>query len=112
MPTKKQDKRSDAKVFKALANDDRRVILDCLKKGGRTTKELCTVLGHLDRCTVMLHLNVLTESELVISKKRGRCRWNYLNVAPIQGIYNRWIKSYEADAAGLMLDLKTALEAG
>ena len=101
----------DERVFKALANADRRTILDCLRAQAKTTGQLCELLAHLDRCTVMLHLRNLEEAELVISKKQGRFRWNYLNVEPIQRVYNRWIKDYAQPAADLLTRLKDQLEA-
>ncbi|MDX1439722.1 MAG: helix-turn-helix domain-containing protein [Rubricoccaceae bacterium] len=103
---------SDAqdRVFKAIANADRRTILDTIRDQPRTTKEVCTALPHLDRTTVMLHLRVLEEADLVIVRRQGRYRWNYLNVAPIQAVYNRWIKDYAAPAAELLTRLKEDLE--
>ena len=102
--------RSDDGIFKALANGDRRTVLDALRDGPLTTKQICEVLPELDRCTVMLHLRVLESNDLVISKREGRCRWNYLNIAPIQGIYNRWIKDFAAPSAAALNKLKVALE--
>lgn len=101
---------SDDLVFKALANTDRRSILDALRDKPLATKDVCNVLSHLDRTTVMLHLRVLVEAELVIPQRKGRIRLNHLNVAPIQNVYNRWIRSYAAPAAELLTRLKNDLE--
>lgn len=100
----------DDRVFKALSNADRRSILDLLKSSARTTGELCDAIDHLDRCTVMLHLKTLEEADLVIIKREGRYRWNYLNIEPVQRIYNRWIKDYAQPAAELLTRLKDELE--
>jgi DNA-binding transcriptional ArsR family regulator len=97
-------------VFKALANTDRRRILDALREAPRTTGDLCDALPRLDRTTVMQHLRVLEKAHLVVSKKRGRSRWNYLDVSPIQRVYNRWIKDYAAPAAEFLERLKTQVE--
>lgn len=105
----KEDEESEL-VFKALANTDRRRILDALRDAPRTTSDLCESLPRLDRTTVMQHLRVLEKAKLVISQKRGRQRWNYLDVAPIQRVYNRWIKDYAAPAAEGLEMLKTELE--
>lgn len=99
-------------VFKAIANADRRLILDLVREAPRTTKELSEALDHLDRTTVMLHLRVLEKADLIIPQRRGRHRWNHLNVVPIQLIYNRWIKDYAAPAASLLLRIKRDLESG
>jgi DNA-binding transcriptional ArsR family regulator len=100
----------DDHVFKALANADRRAILDYLRKAPRSTKAICQLLPELDRCTVMLHLRILESAELIMSQRQGRVRTNYLNIAPIQGIYRRWIREYAQPAAELLTALKRQLE--
>lgn len=100
----------DDRVFKALANADRRTILDLLKEGPRITAEIAKSMPHLDRTTVMQHLRVLERAGLVISRKEGRCRWNYLDVAPIQRVHERWIEAYAAPAASLLARISEHLE--
>ncbi|MFT3878632.1 MAG: helix-turn-helix domain-containing protein [Gemmatales bacterium] len=89
-------------VFKALANRDRRAMLDLVQEQPRMTAEFCDHLSDLDRCTVMLHLRVLEEADLLIAKKQGRCKLHYLNVVPVQRVYERWIKAYAQPAATLL----------
>jgi DNA-binding transcriptional ArsR family regulator len=102
----------DDLVFKALADGRRREILDLLKAGPRTTGELCARFeGTLDRCTVMQHIGVLERAELIIPRREGRYRWNYLNVAPFRAIYDRWIAAYAEEAVDLLSRLKRDLEA-
>jgi DNA-binding transcriptional ArsR family regulator len=101
---------ADNSIWDALANENRRQILDLLKEKPRTTGEIATKLKDLDRCTVMLHLDVLTEAGLVIAKREGKFRWNYLNVEPIQRIYERWLSTYAQPAATLLNRLKDDLE--
>jgi DNA-binding transcriptional ArsR family regulator len=97
-------------VFKALADDRRRAILDLLKDGPKTTGELCAHFKKVDRCTVMQHLGVLEGADLVIAKRDGRLRWNYLNVVPVQEIYDRWISQYARPSVELLTRLKRDLE--
>ena len=52
----------------------------------------------------------LEKARLVISRKEGRCRWNYLDVSPIQRIHERWISAYAAPSAGLLSRLQADLE--
>ena len=96
-------------VFKALADDLRREILDLLRDGPRTTGELCGHFKRVDRCTVMQHLSVLETADLVIAKRNGRNRWNYLNVVPVQEIYDRWISQYARPSVELLTRLKQDL---
>ena len=106
-----RDRSRDDAVFKALANGDRRLIMDLLQTSAKTTGDLCDSIDHLDRCTVMLHLKTLAKADLIIVRRQGRHRWNYLNVEPIQGIYERWIRHYARPASELLTRLKRDLEA-
>lgn len=101
----------DDLVFKALAGGDRRRILDLLRDAPKTTGDICGQLDWLDRCTVMQHLRVLEDAGLVISKKKGRCRWNYLDISPIQRIHERWISDYTRPAARILSRIRADLEA-
>ncbi|WP_437873924.1 ArsR/SmtB family transcription factor [Sorangium sp. So ce363] len=78
--------------------------------GPKTTGELCAHFVDWDRCTVMQHLGVLEKAELVIIKREGRHRWNYLNVLPIKRIHDRWISPYATAAVDLLDRLKRDLE--
>jgi DNA-binding transcriptional ArsR family regulator len=97
-------------VFRALANSVRRQILDLLRKEPATTGSVCAQFPNLDRCTVMMHLRVLEEADLVIVRREGRLRWNYLNALPIKQIYDRWISRYASHALELLARLKHDLE--
>ncbi len=100
----------DDLVFKALAGADRRKILDLLRDAPMTTGELGKRLSWLDRTTVMQHLRVLEKARLIISKKEGRCRWNYLDVSPIQRIHERWIQAYSMPSAKLLARFQRDIE--
>ena len=98
------------RVFKALSSRTRREILDLLREQPRTTGELCARFPGLDRCTVMQHLDVLEDAELVIAQRRGRERWNHLDAMPIKQIHDRWIGDYARSAVDLIATLKSDLE--
>ncbi len=100
----------DDLVFKALAGVDRRKILDLLRNAPMTTGEIDKRLPGLDRTTVMQHLRVLEKARLIFTKKEGRCRWNYLDVSPIQRIYERWIRAYSMPSAKLLARIQRDLE--
>ncbi len=99
-------------VFRALGNPTRRGLLDLLRDTPRTTGDLCTHFPHLDRCTVMQHLRVLEEADLVIPRRKGRERWNHLNPIPIKEIHDRWIGPYADQAVGLLQRMKGEMEGG
>ena len=101
----------DDQLFKALADARRRAILDLLKVAPRTTGQLCDhFAGELDRCTVMQHIGVLERAGLVISRREGRVRWNYLNATPVKEIHDRWISPYAASAVALLSRMKADME--
>ena len=102
--------KNDDKVFKALASPLRRDMLDALKDTPQTTGELCAKFSQLDRCTVMQHLRVLESADLVLVRRQGRIRWNYLNAVPIKQIHDRWIGAYAAQAVTLLDRMKSDME--
>ena len=97
-------------VFKALANAKRRQMLDAIKDAPLTTGALCEKFPEMDRCTVMQHLKVLEEADLIIARREGRERWNHLNALPIQAIHERWISQYAGHAMSVLSALKGELD--
>ena len=97
-------------IYKALADNRRREILDILKDEPRTTGDICDHFKKLDRCTVMQHIGVLEKAGLIITQKKGRNRWNYLNAVPIREIYDRWINKYASPSVELLTKMKHDLE--
>jgi DNA-binding transcriptional ArsR family regulator len=104
------DSKEDS-VFRALANHTRRRMLDTLKDDPRTTGMLCDAFPEMDRCTVMQHLKVLEDADLIIVRREGRERWNHLNSMPIKEIHDRWISQYATHALSILDRLKSDLEA-
>lgn len=97
-------------VWKALANPLRREMLDALADGPLTTSELDALFPDLSRFAVMQHLRVLEKGDLVVYRRRGRERFNYLNPVPIQQIYHRWVSRYQQPWAEALTSLKHQLE--
>ena len=98
------------RIFKALGSSVRRQILDDLRDQPLTTGTLCVHFPELDRCTVMQHLKVLEDADLVIAHRKGRERWNHLNPLPIHDIHERWIGPHAAGATAKLAKLKRELE--
>src|SRR3954465_11172348 len=74
-------------VFKALADESRRKLLDRLHKtDGQTLTELCE---HLDmsRQAVTKHLVLLEDANLIAVVWQGREKLHYLNPVPLHEIY-------------------------
>jgi DNA-binding transcriptional ArsR family regulator len=100
------------KVFRALADPGRRVLLDRLyAENGQTLGQLC---AHLDmtRQAVTKHLKLLEEATLVVTLWRGREKLHYLNPVPIHEISERWIGKFERGRLRVLAELKRKLEGG
>jgi DNA-binding transcriptional ArsR family regulator len=97
-------------VFKALADESRRQLLDRLyARNGQTLGELCAGLD-MSRQAVTKHLAILEAANLVATQKRGREKLHFLNPVPIGDIARRWIGKYERHRVGALADLKQLLE--
>src|SRR3569623_417111 len=98
-------------VFKALADESRRKLLDRLhSENGRTLNDLCRDMG-MTRQAARKHLALLEGAGLVAAVKHGREKLHYLNPVPIQQIYMRWIGKFEQSRLDALHNLKEALEA-
>ena len=97
-------------VFRALADESRRSLLDSLcARNGQTLNELCAGLA-MTRQAVSKHLAILEEANLVATLKRGREKLHYLNPVPIAQIADRWIRKFERTRVDALVDLKNRLE--
>ena len=98
------------KVFKALADPGRRLLLDRLHaNNGQTLGQLCEPLD-MTRQAVTKHLLLLEEARLVVTVWRGREKLHYLNPVPLHEISERWIGKYERHRLQALSDLKKGLE--
>lgn len=104
----------DDRVFKALADPTRRLLLDALfTQGGRSLGDLEAVVGEhiqMSRFGVAKHLRILEEADLVVSRKQGREKLHYLNPVPIAVIHDRWIDKFTHTHVTALTDLKRRLE--
>ena len=105
-----RDARTD-RVFKALAERNRRRMLDLLAARPRTTGELAAAFQGLSRFAVMKHLGVLQRAGLLLVSREGRVRWNSLNPAPLKDVLRRWMGKQEELWADAMLNVRDAAEA-
>jgi DNA-binding transcriptional ArsR family regulator len=100
----------DDRIFRALADPTRRLLLDRLfERDGRTLTELESQL-EMTRFGVMKHLRVLEEAGLVTTRRSGREKLHFLNPVPIRLIHDRWIDKYTERRVSALADLKTKLE--
>jgi len=86
-------------VFEALAAPARRAILDELhERDGQRLFELGARLTMrqglgLTRQAISQHLDVLESAGFITTKRQGRCKFHYLDTAPLKAIVERWLTS-------------------
>jgi DNA-binding transcriptional ArsR family regulator len=90
-----------ADVFKALADDTRRRILDELtERDGQTLFELCSRLALKHRLgssrqAISQHLDVLESAGLIETRREGRYKFHHLNTEPLEHIADRWLLGHK-----------------
>jgi DNA-binding transcriptional ArsR family regulator len=83
-------------VFAALADENRRVLLEKLRRSnGQTLSKLCQGLP-ISRQAVTKHLVALEDASLIVTQKRGREKLHFLNPVPIHAVAMRWLRQFDA----------------
>lgn len=83
-------------IYRALADETRRLILDELQaRDGQTLFELSGALTMRHRVTITRqgisqHLAVLEEAGLVTSRRAGRTKLHFIHTEPLGDIARRW----------------------
>ena len=86
-------------LFKALADDTRRKILDELtERDGQTLFEICSRLAMKhglgsSRQAISQHLEVLQSVGLVTSRREGRYKFHHITTKPLEQIIDRWLRA-------------------
>jgi DNA-binding transcriptional ArsR family regulator len=102
--------KDDDAVFHALADANRRLLLDRLyETNGLTLGQLGEGLA-MTRQAVAKHLAILEAANLVASERRGREKIHVLNPVPINAIAERWIRKFERARLTALSALKASLE--
>lgn len=97
-------------IWKVLAHDARRAILDGLRDGPRTTGEITADFPDVSRWSVMQHLRLMERADVVYRRRDGRNTYYFINPAPIQEIYDRWICRYMQPWTEQLLQIKNRTE--
>jgi DNA-binding transcriptional ArsR family regulator len=101
---------SDERVFRALADGNRRQLLDRLhQRNAQTLGELCRGID-MSRQAVTKHLAILEKANLVSTQRQGREKLHFINPVPINAIAERWIGKFERPRLRALSQLKESLE--
>ena len=97
-------------IFRALADSNRRALLDQLHQdNGQTLNQLCQHLP-MTRQGITKHLGLLIKAGLVVPLWRGREKLHYLNPAPLKQISERWIDKHKGACLRALDDLTKGLD--
>lgn len=97
-------------VFRALGDETRRFLLDCLReRNGQTLGELCARVA-MTRQSLTQHLDILEAANLISTVRRGRRKLHYLNPVPINEIQERWIGRFEQPRLAALAAMKERAE--
>ena len=85
-------------------------MLDLLAVEPLTTGQLDDRLPTISRYAVMQHLGVLVDANLVVYRREGRHRVNFLNAVPLREVYERWISELADEGAAQLVALRRHIE--
>jgi DNA-binding transcriptional ArsR family regulator len=95
-------------VFHAIADANRRALLDAAASGEVPVGRLAKITG-LSYSAVSQHLAILHEAGLVQRRKLGKQRLYRLEAAPLRDVH-KWTAHYEEFWRGRLRRLKQALD--
>jgi DNA-binding transcriptional ArsR family regulator len=95
-------------AYTALAEPNRRQILDLLREGERSVGDLVARLK-LSQPGVSKHLKVLREAGLVEVRPEGKQRWYGLRAQPLSEV-DEWLEPYRVYWSGRLDALERHLE--
>ncbi len=96
-------------VFTAIADENRRRILDFLAASDLTAGEIAERFA-ISRPAVVKHLRVLEANDLIVVTTRGRERVHRLNPEPLATVRD-WLAGYDRFWADRLATLKALVEA-
>src|ERR1035437_2017827 len=97
-------------VFKALADPTRRSLLDELFREDGQKLSALEERFSMTRFGVMKHLKQLEEAGLVVTRRRGREKLDFLTPVPIRLVHDRWVSKYAEPWTAGLRGLKHRLE--
>jgi len=97
-------------VFKALADETRRSLLDQLFEEDGQSLSALEAGRPMTRFGVMKHLKVLEEAGVLTTRRSGREKLHFLNPVPIRLIHDRWVSKYAEPWAATLTGLKRTIE--
>ena len=80
------------RAFNALADPVRREIIELIAGNpGVTVNEICACFS-VSRFTIMRHLNVIEDAQLLYRERKGTTKHLYLDLGRFEDLRNGWLK--------------------
>ncbi len=95
-------------AFKALADPNRRAVLDLLRQGSLPAGRIAQVFP-ISRPAISKHLRLLRRANLVEERRHGRLRLYGLNPGPLRAV-DSWLSQYRTFWQASLTSLKTFVE--
>ena len=95
-------------AFKALADPNRRAVLDLLRQGSLPAGKIAQVFP-ISRPAISKHLRLLRRANLVEERRQGRRRLYGLNPGPLRAV-DSWLSQYRIFWQASLSNLKTYVE--
>ena len=97
-------------VFKALADDTRRRLLDALLAEDGQNLSGLEQRFEMSRFGIAKHLRILEAAGLIVTRRAGREKLHYLNPVPIRQVHDRWVTKYTEPLSAALTQLKQDME--
>lgn len=85
-------------------------MLDLVQAHPGSTIAALAIHFEMSAVGVLKHVRVLERAGLLLTRKHGRERLLFVNLVPIQLIYDRWTSAYASFWTEQVIDLKQRLE--
>ena len=87
-------------IWKALADPNRRRILDLVCEQSLTTGQIVDSFEGMGRTGVMKHISILEAAELILVHREGTLRWNSFNPNPMLEACLPWLERHRSRLEG------------
>lgn len=84
------------RIWKALADPNRRHIIDLVSKQSLTTGQIVDSFDDIGRTGVMKHIAILEAAELIQVQREGKLRWNTFNPDPMLKACLPWLERHRS----------------
>lgn len=82
-------------VFRALSDETRHDILNMLNAHEYNVNDICRHFGHMTQPTISHHLQILKRCNLVVTRRRGKMIYYYINKKILRDEVERFAEKFD-----------------